>query len=176
MVVGENGSGKSTLMRMLVSAIQGGSFNPDTGSIKVGASIKAGYYSPDNIGVGKRGSILDEVRTATHQGSEGEAVGTLMYWGIPKVSIRTKLLEQLSAGERKQIAFAKLMVKQPNLLLLDEPTDYLKPEIIDRLVDALDGYDGTLVIVSHDRAFTDSLKINYELQLPQGKLVIRDKS
>jgi ATPase subunit of ABC transporter with duplicated ATPase domains len=175
MVSGENGSGKSTLMKMIISAVEGGLFNPDVGYINIGSGVKAGYYSPDDIKVVKKGSMLEEVRAATRQGNESEAVSALIYWGVPKRSLRTKQLEQLSPGERKQVALAKLMVEQPNLLLLDEPTDYLKPEIIDRLVDALAGYDGTVVIISHNQEFIERLALDYELQLPEGKLIIKGK-
>ncbi len=175
LISGENGSGKSTLMKMIISSLEGGSFNPDTGYINIGASIEAGFYSPDAIQVSKKGSILEEVRSATRQSNESEAVSALIYWGIPKQSLRSKQLEQLSPGERKQVALAKLMVQQPNLLLLDEPTDYLKPEIIDRLINALSGYNGTLVIISHNQEFINRLALDYELHLPDGKLVIRKK-
>jgi ATPase subunit of ABC transporter with duplicated ATPase domains len=174
-ISGENGSGKSTLMKMIISAIEGGSFNPDAGNINIGTGIKLGYYSPDNAQVSKSGNILDEVRKATLKGNEGEAVSALIYWGIPKNTLRTKQLEQLSPGEKKQVALAKLMVQQPNLLLLDEPTDYLRPEIIERLVSALKGYDGTLIIVSHNQDFAKQLTFDYELKLPEGILVVKGK-
>ena len=92
MISGENGSGKSTLIKMIISAVQGGFFNPDTGNINIGVGIKAGYYSPDDIQVGKKGSILEEVRTVTHQGNESEAVSALIYLGIFKSSLLTKQL------------------------------------------------------------------------------------
>jgi len=175
LISGENGSGKSTLMKMIISAIGEGIFNPNTGYINIGAGIKAGCYSPDDTQVSRSGNILEEVRKATLQGNEGEAVSALIYWGIPKNALRSKQLEQLSPGEKKQVALAKLMVQQPNLLLLDEPTDYLKPEIIERLVSALKGYDGTLIIVSHNQDFAGQLTLNYELKLPEGILVIKGK-
>ena len=67
------------------------------------------------------------------------------------------------------------MVGHPNLLLLDEPTDYLKPEIVARLVNALKGYDGTIVVVSHNHEFVRQLTIHRELALPEGKIIIREE-
>lgn len=173
LISGENGSGKSTLMRMMASLAQNGTFNPDEGELQLGVGVKAGYYSPDHTGISKENPILDEVVEASTTFNEGEASSTLHYWGFPKGTIRVKEIEQLSAGEKKQLALAKLMIRHPNLLLLDEPTDYLKPEIVERLINALDGYDGTVVVVSHNREFVDQLTIHRELTLPEGKIILR---
>ena len=172
---GENGSGKSTLMRMIASLTQNGTFIPDEGQIKIGVNVNAGYYASDNTGLLKEGSILDEVVNASSSHNEGEAVTALHYWGFPKKTIRMKIIEQLSVGEKKQLALAKLMVKHQNLLLLDEPTDYLKPEIIERLISALEGFDGTVVVISHNQEFIKQLLVHRELTLPKGKIILKNE-
>lgn len=175
LISGENGSGKSTLVRMIASLVQNGVFNPSEGELLLGANIKACYYSPDHTGINKAGTILDEVIATSLSYSESEAASILHYWGFPKNTIRVKVIEQLSAGEKKQLALAKLMIQHPNLLLLDEPTDYLKPEIIERLIHALKGYDGTVVVISHNHKFVERLTVHRELELPEGKIVLRNK-
>jgi len=173
LISGENGTGKSTLMRIIFSTINKGLFQSDTGNITVGSGIRAGLYSPDDSNLSIKGSVLEEIKMSNDQCSESEAVSTLIYWGIPKLKIRTKQLEQLSPGEKKQVSLAKLMVQQPNLLLLDEPTDYLKSEIIDQLIYALTDYDGTLIVISHNQEFVKQLSFHYELKLPEGKLITK---
>jgi len=175
LISGENGSGKSTLMRMIASLTQNGTFIPDEGQIKIGVNVNAGYYASDNTGLLKEGSILDEVVNASSSHNEGEAVTALHYWGFPKKTIRMKIIEQLSVGEKKQLALAKLMVKHQNLLLLDEPTDYLKPEIIERLISALEGFDGTVVVISHNQEFIKQLLVHRELTLPKGKIILKNE-
>jgi len=168
-VSGENGSGKSTLLRMIALA-DSNEFSPDAGSIELGAKVDIGYCASDHLRISQEGGILAEVKEASQSYNEGEAGAILLFWGFTKNTIRTKNIEQLSAGEKKQLALAKLMAKRPNLLILDEPTDFLKPEIVDRLIDALAGYSGTLVVVSHDQQFLNRLKVNLELHLPEGSV------
>ncbi|HRN70682.1 MAG TPA: ATP-binding cassette domain-containing protein, partial [Candidatus Woesebacteria bacterium] len=171
---GDNGSGKSTLLRMIAAAIQNDpTFTPDSGEIEVGANIMANYYAPDQTGIRKSGSIFEEVTEVLASHNESNAAAILHYWGFPKGTIRMKTIEQLSAGEKKQLALAKIMAQHPNLLLLDEPTDYLKPEVVERLAKALEGYDGTTILVSHNPEFKKLLPISRELQLPSGKLVLK---
>lgn len=172
-VSGENGSGKSTLLRIIALAGKD-EFNPDSGSIELGANVEVGYCGPDHLGISGKGNILAEVKDAGKSNNEGEAAAILLFWGFFKNTIRTKKIEQLSAGEKKQLALAKLMAQRPNLLILDEPTDYLKPETVNRLIDALAGYNGTVVVVSHDRQFVDRIRVNFELHLPNGKILIRE--
>jgi ATP-binding cassette subfamily F protein 3 len=174
LITGENGSGKSTLMRLIAGQATGEDFEPSTGEVEIGASVKATYYAPDHTGLSKRGGVFEEIRAATRNNNESEAASILQFWGFHRVSVRSRTIETLSAGEKKQLALAKIMAQHPNLLLLDEPTDYLKPEIIDRLVRALQGYDGTFILISHNQDFLRSLKIHRELQLPKGRIVLHE--
>lgn len=173
---GENGSGKSTLLRMIASVATNGTFLPDEGTIGIGANVLAGYYAPDHTGISRKGSIFEEIKKATNHHNEGEAAATLNFWGFPRGSVRVKKIENLSVGERKQLSLARLMVQHPNLLLLDEPTDYLRPEIIERLVHAINGFDGTVVLISHNPEFKRQLRLTKELTLPEGKIILLDKT
>jgi len=173
---GENGSGKSTLLRMIASVAIQGNFVPDEGTVQVGASVDAAYYAPDHAGIPKKGSIFEEVKKVTALQNEGEASSTLSFWGFPRGTIRVKTIEQLSVGERKQLALAKIMVQHPNLLLLDEPTDYLRPEVVERLIHAINGFDGTVILISHDSNFKKELNLTKELNLPEGKLTLLDRN
>ena len=65
------------------------------------------------------------------------------------------------------------MAKHPNLILLDEPTNYLETDMKDRLISALESYEGTLILITHDQSFLEKLKLHKELQLPQGKIKIK---
>src|SRR3989338_141359 len=176
LVSGGNGSGKSTLLRLIASAAGNQEFDPTIGSIEIGASVNAAYYSQDYTGIAREGDIFEEVRTVVKGGGESEAAAILHFWGFPKATIRNRQIDQLSVGEKKQLALAKIMAQHPNLLLLDEPTDYLKPEIVDRLVSALLEYNGTVILVSHNSEFKKSLKFHRELELPQGKIKLLNES
>jgi ATP-binding cassette subfamily F protein 3 len=173
-ISGENGSGKSTLLRVINSVLTQGDFLPDHGQVHVGSGIESSYFAPDNLGIGKKGSIFSEVKNSTDNLHDSEVSSILHFWGFPKESIRTKKIEQLSAGEKKQLAFAMVMARRSNLLLLDEPTDYLKQELIDRLSHAINGFDGTTILISHNKNFLDSLRISRELVLPDRKIILKD--
>lgn len=174
LISGENGSGKSTLLRMIAESRDNtnNKFSPDEGLIELGANVDLGYYSPDRQGISKKGTIFQEILSSMKNPNEGLATSILLYWGMPKESIRTRKIESLSAGEKKQLALAKLMATKPNLLILDEPTDYLKPDLIDRLINSLEGYKGTLILVSHNREFVNELSLTRELLLPQGEIIL----
>lgn len=174
LISGENGSGKSTLLRMIAAHGTDTKFAPTSGVIQLGTNVKLGYYAPDYVGISKEGSIFEEVKAATRHSNEGEASSTLHFWGFGRKTIRAKTIESLSAGEKKQLALAKIMVQHPNVLLLDEPTDYLKPEVIERLAAALNGFNGTIILISHNPEFKNSLHINRELQMPSGEIKLHE--
>jgi ATP-binding cassette subfamily F protein 3 len=175
LVSGINGSGKSTLLRMIAQEALGGSFTSDEGEIAIGASVEGVYYAPDLVTVSKTGILIDEATSIMETRNQGRATAVLRFFGFSQTAIRNLDVGLLSSGERKRLALAKLMLKNPNLLILDEPTgDYMSEEIRKRLADSLSGYDGTLILVSHDVAFVKQLKIDRELKMPAGKVLIRD--
>lgn len=172
LVAGINGSGKSTLMRMIASTLSHGSFRPDAGRIVAGHNIDMAYCSPDYLGLSQSGTPLEEIVNALHNHNESEAVSILNFWGFTREMMRMGRMEFLSQGEKKRLALAKTMAKHPNLLLLDEPTDYLEPEIKDRLLSAISDYEDTLVLITHDQSFLQQLKLHKQLLLPQGEIDI----
>ena len=174
-ISGENGSGKSTLLRMIAHTIFGGDFLPNSGKIHVGANIKAAYYSPSEPGLPKEGTLFEALKKSIESKYEIEVTSILKFFGFSGSTIRSKKIEQLSAGEKKQFALARLMGLHPNLLLLDEPTDNLKEELIKRLSDAIKGFDGTTILISHNSEFVNMLPISRELKLPSGDIVINKK-
>jgi ATP-binding cassette, subfamily F, member 3 len=172
LLYGENGSGKSTFLRTIANILMGGGFTPDEGSITPGSSLMPVYYAPDDTGISHKGRILDDVMEAMPTPNPGEASNILRFFGFSRKIIYMKTIETLSMGEKKQLALAKLMAQRPNILLLDEPTDYLKEEIIERLVAAIKGFDGTVLLISHNTAFINSLPITAKVLLPKGTVEI----
>lgn len=172
LVAGVNGSGKSTLMRMIASTISHGPFQPDAGKIIPGHNIDVAYCSPDYLGLNQSGTPLEEIVNTLHSHNESEAVSILNFWGFTRDMMRMGRMEFLSQGEKKRLALAKTMAKHPNLLLLDEPTDYLEPEIKDRLLSAIGGYNGTLILIAHDQSFLSQLRLHKQLLLPRGEIEI----
>ncbi len=162
-VAGHNGAGKSTLLRIIAGV------DPDfTGSVKLGSGVQIGYFSQDNAETLKGSSTVLET-------IESEAPLEL----IPKVRDMLgaflfrgddvhKSLDVLSGGEKARVALLKLLLKPVNFLILDEPTNHLDMHSKDVLLDALKDFGGTVIFVTHDRGFIESLSTRV-LELKPGK-------
>ena len=153
-LVGPNGAGKTTLIRLLA-----GDRTPDRGEVQRGATVQLAELSQDTgeLPVGVRVvEALAQVRgRATTSGGEELTPGTLAErFGFrgEKLSART---DDLSGGERRRLQLMRLLLAGPNVLLLDEPTNDLDIDTLTALEDLLDGWPGTLVVVSHDRYFLE---------------------
>ncbi|MEH7884072.1 ABC-F type ribosomal protection protein [Bacillus sp. JJ1609] len=149
-IVGENGSGKTTLLKFIQ-----GELNPDSGEARLGSNVKIGYLSQHMELSSKDGSVLDAFRSEVVM-NEGEARNVLagfLFYG-PSVF---KKVSQLSGGERMRLRLAQLMHQDLNFLILDEPTNHLDIDSREVLEEALDGFEGTLLAVSHDRFFLNKL-------------------
>ena len=163
-VMGENGAGKSTLLRMMAGVLP-----PDAGDAVLGASVVAGYYAQHQM------ELLDGERTVfgeleAHAPTTG--VGTLRNlagaFGFHGDDVE-KPVRVLSGGEQARLVLAKILFDAPNLLLLDEPTNHLDLVTKRAVVRALTDYEGTIVFVSHDRAFLRALATGVlELGSPTG--------
>lgn len=172
---GPNGSGKSTLVRTIVESINGGIFLPEEGKIKVGAGIKLGYYTPEVPSDILPGILIDSLANSGQAKNKGSAASILRFFGFSSNAIHKQDTRTLSSGEKKRFALARIMINHPNFIVLDEPTgDFMSEEIKERLANALDSFDGTFVLVSHDVDFIKRLKINKELGMPDGKVTIRN--
>ncbi len=175
LVWGENGSGKSTLIRIIAHTALNREFIPDEGEIKIGASVDIGYCAPDEVGIVGKGKIIDEAVKTMKVENKGTAASALRFFGFAGRAIHEQDVRTLSSGERMRLSLTKIMLQNPNLLILDEPTgDYMSNEIKQRLAKALNGFKGTLILVSHDVDFIGLLNLHRELQMPSGKVVLRD--
>jgi ATP-binding cassette subfamily F protein 3 len=149
-LIGPNGAGKTTLLRTLIGEIPALS-----GSVQVGHSVRIGYYSQTHTGLSMERSILDEIRQITTLSEEGARsyLGRFLFSGDDVF----KPIGALSGGERSRVALAKLTLQGSNLLILDEPTNHLDLPSRQFLEEVLSEFGGTLLFVSHDRYFIDSL-------------------
>ncbi len=150
--VGRNGEGKTTMARMLI-----GQLTPTEGSIRLGASVKIGYYAQnqDDLMDGEFTvfDTLDKVAVGDIRTRLRDILGAFLFRGDDI----DKKVKVLSGGERSRLAMARMMLSPCNLLVMDEPTNHMDMRSKDILKSALQNYDGTLVVVSHDRAFLDGL-------------------
>ncbi|MBM4242520.1 MAG: ABC-F family ATP-binding cassette domain-containing protein [Deltaproteobacteria bacterium] len=164
-VMGVNGAGKSTLLKLV-----GGVSAPDRGAVSIGASVKLGYFAQHSMEVlDPAKSVWETLSEAFPLASIGSLRTLLGVFGFPGDSI-DKPCRVLSGGEKARLVLARMLYDPPNFLVLDEPTNHLDMDTKDMLVEALGGYDGTMVFVSHDRRFLGALS-NRVLELtPEGAL------
>jgi ATPase subunit of ABC transporter with duplicated ATPase domains len=150
--MGENGAGKSTLLKMIAGVLP-----PDAGAATIGASVTMGYYAQHLMDAlsGDR-TVLEELEAHFPMANQGTLRNLAGAFGFPDDDIQ-KPIRVLSGGEKARVALAKLLHDAPNLLVLDEPTNHLDIVTKRAIVRALGDYDGTLIFVSHDRAFLREL-------------------
>ena len=150
-ILGPNGAGKSTLLRALV-----GEQVPESGELRVGNSIKVAYYDQQLGQVPLDKTLFDAISDLRPQWERRLVQGHLGRFGFSGDEVQRKA-STLSGGERARVALAMLMLTRANLLVLDEPTNHLDVETIEVLEDAIEGYEGTVILVSHDRAMLRAL-------------------
>ena len=146
--MGKNGAGKSTLLKMVA-----GQLTPDRGHVRLGASLTLGYFAQQSL------DLLDPdltVEEQLRQDFPNESIGALrnlagaFQFSGDEVD---KKIRVLSGGEKTRLVLARMLLNPPNLLVLDEPTNHLDLETKEMLLEALKDFDGTMLFVSHDRAF-----------------------
>jgi ATP-binding cassette, subfamily F, member 3 len=150
-LIGPNGAGKSTLLRTLLGELQ-----PAKGSARLGGSIMVAYYRQDLTQVPTDRALYDIVAELRPTWERGQIQGHLGRFGFSGDEVLRRA-DSLSGGERARVALAMMMLARANLLILDEPTNHLDVESIEALEDAIERYDGTVIIVSHDRALLRAL-------------------
>jgi ATP-binding cassette subfamily F protein 3 len=149
--VGKNGEGKSTLAKMIVGAID------YSGSIELGHQIKMGYYAQNQADfLDEEITVLQTIENAVTEHSQGN-VRTILGSFLFSNDDVTKKIKVLSGGERARVALCKLLLEPYNLLVMDEPTNHLDITSKDLLKKALANFDGSLIVVSHDREFLEGL-------------------
>ncbi len=149
-LIGPNGAGKSTFLKTIL-----GSLSPLAGEAMLGASLKIGYFAQAHEGLDPEKTVLDEIIAASGMlpYQAREYLGKYLFSGDDVF----KLVSMLSGGERGRLALAKLALEDTNLLLLDEPTNHLDIPSQEILQSVLDNYQGTILLVSHDRYLVDAL-------------------
>lgn len=157
-LIGKNGTGKSTLLKILNNLEKASS-----GEFKIGERVSIGYYDQNHQGLGLNNNIIEELMYYFTL-SEEEARNICGAFLFREDDVYKKI-SSLSGGEKARVAFMKLMLEKPNFLILDEPTNHLDIYSREILMDALEDYPGTILVVSHDRNFLDTVVTKiYELK------------
>jgi len=146
-LIGDNGTGKSTLFKCLI-----GQEKPDAGFLRWGTGVDIGYYDQHQAGLNPSKTILDEVWDKFHRMEQYEVRGALGQFLFTGDEVFAPI-STLSGGEKGRVALTELMLQKDNVLLLDEPTNHLDMDSREVLEEALDGFDGTIIAISHDRYF-----------------------
>ncbi|MEP6835380.1 MAG: ATP-binding cassette domain-containing protein [Gemmatimonas sp.] len=154
-LIGPNGSGKTTLLRLLLGELQ-----PDAGSIRLGTNIDVAYFDQLREQLDPDRSVFDSIADGMDfvevNGNKMHVNGYLSNFLFPSDRARTPV-RALSGGERNRLLLARLFTRSFNVLVLDEPTNDLDIETLDLLEEMLTEFTGTLLVVSHDRAFLDNV-------------------
>ena len=161
-LIGPNGAGKSVLLRLIL-----GQEHPDAGEIRLGPSVIVGYYAQEHETLDPTQTPLEAVRYAGAM-SESNAVAFLIRY-LFSYQQSSQKISDLSGGERSRLQLALLVLSGANFLLLDEPTNNLDVASAEVLENALDDFEGTVLVISHDRYFLDRT-VQRLLVLDQGRL------
>ena len=149
--VGKNGEGKSTLVKCIMGEI------PFSGNLKIGHNVQIGYFAQNQVQLLDESltiyDTIDQVATGEMRLRINDLLGAFMFGG----EVSEKRVKVLSGGERSRLAMIRLLLEPVNLLILDEPTNHLDMPSKDVLKEAIKAFDGTAIIVSHDRDFLDGL-------------------
>jgi len=154
-ILGPNGVGKSTLLKMLL-----GELEPDTGTVELGTKLSVAYFDQQRAVLDPEKTVADNLNfgsdTITINGKSRHVMSYLQDFLFPPARVRSPV-KSLSGGERNRLLLARLFIQPANLLVLDEPTNDLDVETLELLEELLCNYDGTLILVSHDRTFLDNV-------------------
>jgi ATP-binding cassette subfamily F protein 3 len=161
-LIGANGAGKSVLLRIIIGQEQ-----PDAGEVKIGPSVKVGYYAQEHETLNYEQTLIDAVRRARPITEQGAVAFLSRYlFSYRQASQKVK---ELSGGERSRLQLALLVLSEVNFLLLDEPTNNLDIASAEVLENALTEFEGTALVISHDRYFLDRT-VNRILELEGGRV------
>ena len=161
-LIGANGVGKSTMLEILM-----GYLSPDTGSFRFGSNADIGYYDQKQQSLHPEKTVLREVWDDFPRLLQHEARGALGLFLFSGDDV-FKPVSALSGGEKARVALTKLMLRRKNFLVLDEPTNHLDSDSREALEEALDGFEGTILAVSHDRYFINRFATRVLVLTPEG--------
>lgn len=165
-IIGGNGTGKTTFLRTLL-----GELSSLGGTVMWGTKVNIGYYSQNLEGLSPRNEVIAELRLVAplvDNGTLRSFLAKFLFFGDDVF----KPVSALSGGEKGRLALAKLIYSQKNVLVLDEPTNHLDIPSRESLEDALDEYDGTIIVVSHDRFFLDKIANRTLSFEPDGEVFV----
>ena len=170
-IIGNNGTGKSTFLRLLLGEIA-----PDSGCFDIGTTIRFGYYRQQGLQFDESKKVIDIVRDIAETINLGNGdrltASQFLQHFLFSPSQQYDFVEKLSGGERQRLHLCTVLMRNPNFLILDEPTNDLDIPTLNVLEDYLRGFKGCLIVVSHDRYFMD--KVVDHLFVFQGNGVIED--
>ena len=170
-IVGDNGTGKSTFIKMLMGLVQ-----PDAGTIDIGETVRFGYYSQDGLSFDDGAKVIDVVTEIAEHIELGEgrrlSASQFLQYFLFTAQTQYDYVEKLSGGERRRLYLCTVLMRNPNFLVLDEPTNDLDIMTLQVLEEFLQGYGGCLIVISHDRSFMD--KVADHLLVFQGGGQIKD--
>lgn len=162
LIAGKNGAGKTTLLRCIM-----GMYERESGTIKPGQNATLGFYAQEHEDIDPNASVLSQMVNASPRMAQAELRSVLAHFGLYG-DVADQSAGTLSGGEKTKMALARLMVSNANVLLLDEPTNNLDPASIEALLGALQSYEGTIILVSHDTDFVTQLAPTRVIHLPDG--------
>lgn len=170
-IVGNNGTGKSTFIKLLMGEVQ-----PDKGDFDIGETVKFGYYSQDGLEFNEQMKVIDVITNIAEiidmgDGRKMTASQFLQHF-LFSPSKQYDFVAKLSGGERRRLYLCSILIKNPNFLVLDEPTNDLDIQTLNVLEDYLINFKGCVIVVSHDRYFMD--KVVDHLMVFSGQAQIKD--
>ncbi|MBT2248949.1 ABC-F family ATP-binding cassette domain-containing protein [Arthrobacter sp. BHU FT2] len=164
-ITGPNGAGKSTLLRLLLGAVE-----PDSGNAAMGASVAVGEIDQARGLLPGHLPLAAAVEHVLVDMAQADVRTLLAKFGL-KADHTARTVDSLSPGERTRAALALLQARGVNLLVLDEPTNHLDLPAIEQLEEALEGYDGALLLVTHDRRLLENVRLDVRWNVDNGRVV-----
>ncbi len=163
LILGLNGAGKTTLLRTIA-----GKYVADAGEVKLGANVTLGFYAQEHEDIRHGVPVISLLREAGRGMTDPELRRMLGHFGLVG-AVADQDSGTLSGGEKTKLSLARLMISKANVLFLDEPTNNLDPPSVEAVLGALQHYQGTIVLVSHDEDFVTQLAPDKVIVMPEGE-------
>ena len=157
-IIGANGVGKTTLLKTMVGLIK-----PDSGSVIVGETVKIGYFSQEHDTINMNMKVIDYINELEEYNNAANSLEDFLF---PR-SMQQTTIGRLSGGERRRLELLRIIMQNPNVLILDEPTNDLDIQTLNILENYLEDFQGAVIVVSHDRYFLDRI-VDHVLVLHNG--------